>query len=189
MVTAAKRFGKNLKTLLVMRDMRQFTLAKSLGIGQEMISLYVNGKVLPDPERRRQIAEFLGVPVGDLEGNIEAPQVPTAIRVFSAGYQEIDREDLPADWQGRYVPVVGRLAAGGETTTTAEADQYAAGDAATFVVCHGAPVGAIAVRVAGESMLPTYRPGDILVADPSSPVSGRGCGWFVARAKTWSSGR
>jgi phage repressor protein C with HTH and peptisase S24 domain len=170
MVTEAERFGKNLKKALVDRGMRQAALAKALGIGQETISQYINGETLPKVARRAKIATAVGVPLGELEGGSYAVNASLAKR-FSAGYREIEREDLPADWQGRYVPVVGRLAAGGETTDTTEAGQYAVGDAATFVECHGAPAGAIAVRVAGDSMKPTYRPGDILVADPAVQVS------------------
>jgi phage repressor protein C with HTH and peptisase S24 domain len=168
---AKEFFVKNLRLMLAERNLGVNDLAKASKVHASQISDYLGERHFPGKASRAKIAAGMGVSVEDLERDPDAAQPRSAARVFSAGYREIEREDLPADWQGRFVPVVGRLAAGGETTDTSEAGQYAVGDAATFVECHGAPAGAIAVRVAGDSMKPTYRPGDILVADPAVQVS------------------
>lgn len=84
--------------------------------------------------------------------------------------QEIGVEQIPEDWQGRYVPIVGRLSAG-FGSDTAEAESRPPGWADSYITYEGAPPRAIALRVSGESMLPEFHHGDIVVVDPEQPVA------------------
>ena len=85
-------------------------------------------------------------------------------------------EQLPADedWRGRFVPVLGRLAAG-EGVDTVEAEQSPPGWADAFLLYKDAPAAAFALRVVGDSMLPDYRDGDMVVVDPGRPVKSGVC--------------
>lgn len=105
-------------------------------------------------------------------GPTEPPAPPYAVtRIVEPGFREVAAEELPEgeDWRGRYVPVIGRLAAG-EGVDTLEAESLPAGVAASYLLYKGAPTGAFAVRVVGDSMEPDYRPGDMVVVDPARPV-------------------
>lgn len=85
------------------------------------------------------------------------------------GYHEVDRDELPPDWRGRFLPVIGRLSAGQGVDTT-EAEEHAPGWADSFVAHDSAPTGAFALRVVGDSMLPDYADGDMVIVDPARPV-------------------
>jgi SOS-response transcriptional repressor LexA len=94
-----------------------------------------------------------------------------------AGYRTISAEDVPTnpDWWKSYVPVIGRVAAG-EGMDTIEASQYPPAWAGEFVEFRGGPPSAVAVRVAGESMLPTYSQDDMLIVDTAQQAeSGQVC--------------
>jgi SOS-response transcriptional repressor LexA len=82
------------------------------------------------------------------------------------GYTTVESHDVPSgsEWWRRFVPVIGRVAAG-VGTDTIEAGEYPPAWAGEFLAYEGAPPTAIAVRVAGDSMLPRYAPGDMLVVD------------------------
>jgi len=80
------------------------------------------------------------------------------------------------DWHRRFVPIVGRLAAGDAALDAVEARQYPPGWCGEFLVYQGAPPTGVAVRVQGQSMQPIYRDGDIVVVDPAQHVrSGLAC--------------
>ena len=80
--------------------------------------------------------------------------------------REVGVEQLSAEWQGSYVPMLGRLSAGFGSDTT-EAESRPAGWADTYIEYEGAPPHAVALRVSGESMLPEFHHGDIVVVDPA----------------------
>jgi SOS-response transcriptional repressor LexA len=90
-------------------------------------------------------------------------------RVVTAGYREVPGEEVPPDWRGRFVPILGRLAAG-EGIDVVEAEQFPPGAADSFVEYRGAPARAFAVRVVGDSMLPGHQSGDLVVVAPDCPV-------------------
>ncbi|HUT58077.1 MAG TPA: S24 family peptidase [Phycisphaerae bacterium] len=97
----------------------------------------------------------------------EAPYAVTAL--IEPGFQTVGPEQLPDDWRGRYVPILGRLAAG-EGIDTTEAEQEEPGWASSYIIYGGAPAAAFAVRIAGDSMSPDYLDGDIVIVDPAQPV-------------------
>ena len=102
----------------------------------------------------------------------------------TAGYRTISAEDVPTspDWWKSYVPVIGRVAAG-EGMDTIEASQYPPAWAGEFVEFRGGSPTAVAVRVAGESMLPTYSQDDMLIVDTAQQAeSGQVCCVLVAVA-------
>ena len=105
---------------------------------------------------------------------VESPD-PSAAKKVEPGYRLVAAEDLPPNWKGKFVPLIGRLAAG-EGIDTVEAEAHPPGWADTFVEYRDAPASAFAVRVVGDSMKPEYRQGDIVIADGAQPVqSGIAC--------------
>lgn len=84
------------------------------------------------------------------------------------GFREVGPEDVPTghDWQDTFLPVIA-MAAAGAGASADQADAYPPGWAESFVEFHGAPAGSFAVRVSGDSMVPAYHDGDLLVIDPA----------------------
>lgn len=106
---------------------------------------------------------------------VESEQPFRATTVYEPGYQEVDRDELPPRWRGRFLPVIGRLSAG-EGVDTAEAETHPPGWADSFVAFEDAPSGAFALRVVGDSMEPDYADGDMVIVDPDRQVdSGVAC--------------
>ena len=102
--------------------------------------------------------------------NIEPVKGPfQVVGFYQPGFQVVDAEQLPENWHGVYVPIIGRLAAG-EGVDTIEAEESPPGWANAFLIYEGAPAGAFAVRVVGNSMEPEYRDGDMVVVDPDRPA-------------------
>jgi len=94
-----------------------------------------------------------------------------AVTLYEAGYQTVLAEGLTGPWQGRYVPIINRLAAGERIDVdTDQAEAHPPGWADEFVEFAGAPPGAVALRVTGDSMSPTYADGDMVIADGGQPV-------------------
>lgn len=92
------------------------------------------------------------------------------------GFVEVPSHDVPssADWQDRYVPIIDAVAAGNDLGSIGAADDYPPGWAESFVEYADAPHGSFAVRVAGRSMEPAFRDGDLVIIDPSKrPIGGR----------------
>jgi SOS-response transcriptional repressor LexA len=122
----------------------------------------------PEHEVRLQKARIEGAP----------RQVPVyrVGRTIRPGYRTIPAEDLDGvDWKGKAVPLINQIAAG-RGIDTAEADSYAPDAASSFVEYVGAPAGAFAVQVTGDSMEPEYRDRDVVIVDPSDTVdSGLAC--------------
>lgn len=107
-------------------------------------------------------------------------QEPPGFRVvelLDPGFRIVATEEIPedADPRGQYVPLIGRLSAGAGADTV-EAEQFAPGRADAYLIYMGAPEAAFAVRVVGDSMLPDYADGDLVVVDGAKPVrSGVAC--------------
>lgn len=87
---------------------------------------------------------------------------------LTPGYFTVPPEDVPtsSDWSEKYVPVLGRIAAG-EGEDTIEASDYPPAWAGEFLEYSGAPPTAVAVRVKGKSMQPEFRDGDMVIVDPA----------------------
>jgi SOS-response transcriptional repressor LexA/DNA-binding XRE family transcriptional regulator len=95
--------------------------------------------------------------------------------IRQAGYERAAAEDLEGrPWQGEWVPIINRIAAG-EGVDTSEAEAYPPGAAAAFVRFAGAPARVFAVEVTGDSMEPEYRDHDLVIADPDRPCSSGVC--------------
>ena len=90
------------------------------------------------------------------------------------GFRIVDGANLPSDWQSRFVPVIGRIAAG-LAVDTVEAEGTPPGVAFEYLEFSGAPKTAFALRVSGSSMEPEYRDGDLVVVDPTVHVSSGIC--------------
>lgn len=90
------------------------------------------------------------------------------------GFEIVDVEQLPKQWIGRYVPIIGRVAAGHGIDTT-EAESHPAGIAWRYLAFDNAPEKSFALRVAGQSMTPDYNDGDIVIVDPTVQVVGGIC--------------
>lgn len=93
-----------------------------------------------------------------------------ALSLYEPGFAIIDAEQLPGDWAGRYVPLIGRVAAG-VGLDTAEAESYPAGVAAHYVRLDDPSRAAFAVQIEGDSMEPQYRHGDLVISDGRTPGS------------------
>ncbi len=98
------------------------------------------------------------------------PKTPWQVtRKLRKGFRVVGPESLGQDWQGKYVPIIGRVAAG-VGFDTEEAESGPPGWAHAYVEYSGAPDGAVAVRVIGDSMTPEYSSGDIVIVDTSITV-------------------
>jgi phage repressor protein C with HTH and peptisase S24 domain len=94
--------------------------------------------------------------------------VASAQRGASPGPMILDVEQLPPDWEGHYLPIIARIAAGLHLDS---AQPHPAGIATQYVQYAGAPAKAFAVRIAGQSMEPIYHDGDLAIIDPAVTVA------------------
>jgi len=79
------------------------------------------------------------------------------------GFRTIPAEILPLrDWKKKYVPILGRVAAG-VGFDDLEATSYPPGWCGEYLEFPDAKPGTIAVRVIGDSMMPDFRDGDMLI--------------------------
>jgi len=100
-----------------------------------------------------------------------------AAEIAEPGYVEVGAEVVEGrpDLYETHVPIVDAVAAGA-ARETGQADAYPPGWAESFVEFAGAPAGAFAVRVAGASMEPDFRDGDLVIVDPRRRAEGAGGG-------------
>ena len=91
----------------------------------------------------------------------------TPVEVVEPGYIEVGAESVEGrpDILASHVPIIDAVAAGA-AREAGLADAYPPGWAESFVEFEAAPAGAFAVRVAGASMEPEYRDGDLVIVDP-----------------------
>jgi SOS-response transcriptional repressor LexA len=169
-----KNFARWLRQVLFDRSMKGCELAHHMHIDSDVVSRWRTAKHLPSAKMMDRLASVLGIPTTDIERHITdlAKTAESGFRTqrsVEPGYRKICREDLPARWQGRFVPMIARIAAGPGIDTW-EAEAFSPGDANEFVEYPGAPKNAIAVEVVGKSMLPEYEPGDVIIADLNQPV-------------------
>jgi SOS-response transcriptional repressor LexA len=112
-------------------------------------------------------------------------------RVIEPGFDLVDVEQLPADWPGHYVPIIGRIAAG-KGFDTVEAESRPAGLAISYLKAESSK-SSFAVRVEGDSMEPKFHSGDLVIVDGNRRAKGGVCvvlqksnGQRVARIKKLS---
>jgi transcriptional regulator with XRE-family HTH domain/phage repressor protein C with HTH and peptisase S24 domain len=133
----------------------------------------------PPAARPAAVAAEAGRPARDASPGRQPPTASLDGDV-QPGYRLIMAEELPERWQGRYVPVIGKLAAG-QGIDTAQAEQMPPGWADEYVRYAGAPPHAVAVHVVGDSMEPRYRDGDMVIVDPARPRPSGICVVLVER--------
>jgi SOS-response transcriptional repressor LexA len=95
-----------------------------------------------------------------------AETVYDVTRMIEPGFREVFREEIQGDPRGHFVPLIDRLAAGAGFGTD-QADSFSPGDADSFVAYENAPPRAFALRVAGDSMEPDFKSGDVVIIDPA----------------------
>ena len=145
--------GKRIRDGRKNRGLSQAEVARAMGISVQAISQWETDKTVPTADRLLFLGDLLGL---DLR---------------SANYRgELGpyRKDTRV---GRYiVPLVSRVAAGNWT----EAVAPEIGDDAEVLEVYWPPSGAaFALEIGGESMLPDFKPGDIIIVDPGiEPIPG-----------------
>lgn len=134
------RFSENLRRIRFERHMTQEEFAELLGTTKQNISRYESGAVSPKISTAEVMAEKLGLSLSALNGSDETTvSLPSNVRPISALHRQ-------------KVPLIGKVAAG--QPIMAETDYE------TFVT---SPVDCdAALEIEGESMIPTYLPGDII---------------------------
>lgn len=101
-------------------------------------------------------------------------------RVIERGYETCQAEGLPEDWQGEWVPILGKIAAGAGIDTVA-AENQPAGLADKFVKWPWGCDKPFAVEVVGDSMEPEFFDHDVVIVDGGRPASGGVCCVILAQ--------
>ena len=131
-------FRDQIKRIRLQNGFSQAQVASKLGVSQGAVSQWENGRTRPDPDQLVQLARLFSV---SLDYFVE--DLP--VRDFD-GVVEMRR---------RAVPVVGEIACGVPITAEQNVDGFA-----------DLPVGVtadFALRCVGDSMLPTFRDGDLVL--------------------------
>lgn len=66
--------SKRLKIIMIEKGIRNFDMAKHLGVDPSKVSKIVNGWIEPDETLKKRIAEYLGVPQESIWGNTDRDQ-------------------------------------------------------------------------------------------------------------------
>jgi SOS-response transcriptional repressor LexA/DNA-binding XRE family transcriptional regulator len=91
-------------------------------------------------------------------------------RVIEPGYKVCQAESLPKNWRGRWVPILGKIAAGAGIDTVA-AESQPVGLADKFVRWDWKCEKPFAVEVCGESMEPKFHDRDVVIVDGGRPAT------------------
>jgi phage repressor protein C with HTH and peptisase S24 domain len=137
-------------------------LAQKFGVNAHWVLVGEGLSGLEKPSEKPPRTEGRDMPVQ----SVPAEPILGVSRLIEPGYREVFREEIEGDPRGRYVPLIDRLAAGAGFGTD-EADAHMPGDADSFVAYEGAPPGTFALRVAGDSMEPEFKSGDVVIIDPA----------------------
>jgi len=139
----------------------------------ERVLREIFGDNLPADNLARMSGKARLLPASNFMPARRAAEPPRPAR---RGYRTVPAADVPThgQWAEEYVPIVGRISAG-QTSLLAEPSRYPPAFATDYLVYHGAPKGAVAVRVAGDSMTPVYCDGDMVVVDTSKQVQDGVC--------------
>lgn len=146
---------------------KQIGLAKDLNLSRSTVAMWEAGRSEPTAEFVAKIADLLGCSVGYLMGTEDEINAQRSLDALRADFQAhtegkldamLDQPNLPSNLRPisalhrQNVPLIGKVAAG--QPIMAETDYE------TFVA---APVDCdAALEIEGESMIPTYLPGDII---------------------------
>ena len=132
-----KPFGYILKSIRQAKGWSLEQLAEKTGTTKQVLSRYERGERSPKISDAKKLADALNVTLSELYG--ETPTLPPNLKSLS-------------DIQPARVPLVGSVAAGEPILAEEEYDVYI-----------DAPFKAdYALRIEGESMVPTYEDGDII---------------------------
>ena len=112
--------------------------------------------------------------LADTEKSDSPRQYPPGENAPPRGFDIFDVEQLPKQWAGKFLPIIGRLAAG-KGFDTSEAEAYPAGAAYLYLKYSGAPKNAFALNVEGQSMSRRFRHGDMVIVDPDQPADSGVC--------------
>lgn len=139
-------------------DMTQLALAQKLGANQSTVAYWENGRSEPDSARVQQLAQILNVTPEWLsfgQGGVAEPSV-----VFAHDSSKIPvSRDLPIRGLAQ-ASIHAALSLSDTPIAYAERPPQLAGNNQAF-----------AVWVAGQSMVPRYRPGEIVFVDPNKPLT------------------
>ena len=130
--------GKAIKYYREMRSMTQAQLAEAIGCSPSAIAMYETGKREPDNDTIESIADVLNIRIANIDADFTGPKFPDGVILMQS-------------LTSHRIPIVGSVAAG-EPIYDEEYDAYVDG-----------PLKAdCALKVKGESMVPTFQDGDLL---------------------------
>lgn len=137
--------GNNIKQLRAMKSWSTHRLADEAGVPQSSISRFESDAIRPRRSTLEKVARALGVEAAFLEyGTADVFTVPPG---------------------KRRIPVIDYVQAGTWSTVAGELDEENHHEYILTEADYSADTFALTVK--GESMLPDFRPGDILTIDPS----------------------
>ena len=131
-------FSGHIKRLRLKNGFSQTQLAMKLGVTQGAVSQWESGKTRPDPDQLVQLARLFSVPLDYFVSELPARDL-----------------DGVVEMRRRAVPVIGTIACGQAITAEENLDGYA--DLPEGVTSD------FALRCGGDSMLPTFRDGDLVL--------------------------
>lgn len=131
-----------LRELRKNRRLSQLEFARQFGVAQNTVSNWENGNRLLDTDTANKIADFFGVSVDYLLGREPAPEGAPA----------------PSRPGSKWVPVLGRVAAGTPIEAVEDILDYEEIDAKT-----AASGEYFALQIKGQSMEPRIKDGDVVI--------------------------
>lgn len=136
---------KRMKELRKQKGMKQADLAEALHLARSTIAMWEAGNSEPTGDMYAALSRLFGCTVGYLLGTEDEPW-PTGETVLPAALRPI------STMHRQKVPLIGKVAAG--KPIMAETDYETFVDSPVDCDC--------ALEIEGESMVPTYLPGDIV---------------------------
>ncbi len=147
---------------------RQTALARAMSvrrggsISQKGVRKWLEGEALPSEENRQILVQLCGIAYQDLFGSLGSSNPLHSQDV--SGFR-FDQNTQQVIGPARQVPLISNVAAG---KLTEVCNPYALGAYERMVMVHEDVSGrAFALRIVGDSMLPEFREGDIIVVDPN----------------------
>ena len=180
-ITDPKNLGENIRKLRLQRRLSQGELAALLDIKQAAVSHYETGRRTPSFALLGRIAHALNITISDITTRLtpkaldapaaEIPFKPAPPRSEDTLPIVILQEDyLQSDQRNDFIPILTKTAAG--TPIEATDGGYPPG-IAEKLVCYPAckDRNAYALYVEGDSMVPGFLEGDIIIVSPNTPFS------------------
>jgi phage repressor protein C with HTH and peptisase S24 domain len=166
-------FGKNLRRIRTEKGLMSKTLAERAGVTPSMVSRWERKGVTPESKTVAKVAaaldvdmsELLPTPKSDLPSHGGTGQHP------DTEPEEFDR-DISRGYKRHDVPVVGDAEASTNGMISWDAEGLVKAQVEQWVsrsFADGDPR-AYAVRIRGDSMVPRYFPGEIVIAQPRLPI-------------------